>query len=51
MEIISWFFITVFAIYGVVRLLRGLYFNDNPKAYAEWRRAKRKKGPTVWWEE
>lgn len=51
MEIISWLFVTVFAIYGVFRLLRGLYFNDNPKAYAEWRRAKRKKDPTIWWEE
>ena len=51
MEIISWFFITIFAIYGVVRLLRGLYFHDNPNAYAEWRRAKRKKDPAIWWEE
>lgn len=51
MEIITWFFLTIITIYGAIQLFRGLYFHDNPKAYAKWRKAKREKDPTIWWEE
>lgn len=50
-EIVSWFIAMVIGIYGTVKLLIGLHFHDNPKAYAEWRKRKREKDPAIWWEE
>ena len=50
-EVISCFFVVVICIFGLIRLLTGLYYHDCPEEYAKKRRMKREKDPDIWWEE
>ena len=50
-EIISWFCLVVICVFGLIRLLTGLYYHDHPEEYAKKRRIEHQKDPDIWWEE
>lgn len=50
-EVISWFFLVVICVFGLIRLLTGLYYHDHPEEYAKKHRIEHQKDPDIWWEE
>ena len=50
-EVISWFFLVVICVFGLIRLLTGVCYHERREECAKKRRIERQKDPDIWWEE